>query len=214
MKNASLAITLLLMCPPAGAVEVLRQTQPGPDRLQAEIRIHSGIATILAALETACAVRHWLPDAREVTVLQRANAGHTRVRMVTDLPWPWNDRAAVLEFHRQRPGPDRARIHMTAVKQGPIPEGTVRITQASATWRLHDRGDHVLLRYQQQFHPAGAVPQWLADRVAELQVDDALENLRQLVEGQARTADACHWRPADTGGGGDGQSGDHTPELP
>lgn len=206
---------LLMTVSSAAAIDISRQSRPGPDLVTADMVIQADLREVRAALETPCAVRLWLPRTRDIRILDRDGDGLTRIRVVTDFPWPWNDRVAILDFRHHRPGPDHLQIQMQAVDTGDTPDDLVAVTESSAHWDIRAITDGVRIHYRQTFNPAGTVPQWLADRVAGTQVRHALENLRKLLEQDGGRDRNCHWLPdADTDGTPRGGGAAQSPGLP
>lgn len=203
-----LSSLLLATAPAADDIKVERHKRPGADLIKADMDVSADMKSLLAALETPCAVRQWLPRTREVRILESRPDNVRLVRMVTHFPWPWHNRVAVLEFHRSQPQPDTIAIEMQAVQEGSVPAGLVRVGQSSGHWLLRQRTGHIHVQYRQRFNPSGTVPQWLADKVAAEQVRHALENIRKMVEQPTRDTDGCHWHPAGINPDpvGDGQS--------
>lgn len=193
--STALLAALLITGNSVAAVEVSRQTRPGPDLVTAQMSVQSGLAEVRAALETPCAVRQWLPRTRDIRILETDSSGLTRIRMVTDFPWPWRDRVATLAFRHSRPATDHLVIDMRALETRPDDTNLVAVTESTASWDILRNGDSIRIRYQQTFNPSGTVPQWLADRVAGPQVKDALDNLRTLIEQESAANDHCRWRP-------------------
>lgn len=197
MKPWLAALLLISGTAQANGVEVRREQLPGPDRIDASLTVPVDMPVVLAALETPCAVKHWLPRTDEIRVLERDAGGHrTVLRMRTDFPWPWRDRIARLQFQRTREN-GRVIIEMEALPM-PDEDRAVVVPQSWARWELAPENSGVRIDYQQRFTPGGTVPQWLADQVAKGQVRNALDNLRTLVENH--NGGDCRWHPDADGG--------------
>ena len=186
-------IVVMLSCEPLGAdpVRVQREALDGPDRVHAEVTIEAPVPVILAALQTPCAVQAWMPGADAIRVLERRDSV-TKVRMRSNLPWPWRDRVARLIFERRRDGSQTV-IRMTNADTQ-SEDGAVVVPFSRARWTLTPEEEGVHVALSQRFTPGGTVPQWLADQMAESRVADALDNLESLVENR-RNLDDCHWLP-------------------
>jgi hypothetical protein len=179
---------------PADAPEISRQSLQGPDRISGQLELRANLDTVVAVLETPCAVRQWLPRVQSLQVLSRPDTSRTRIRLVTDFPWPWQDRVAWLEFNRQERA-DGVIISMQSFRpEQPEATDARPVEHSSARWQLNAKEETVRIDYWQRFTPGGAVPQWLSDKVAEGQVDNALRDIRALVQTDTGGHD-CHWRP-------------------
>ena len=140
-------------------IEIYRRDRP--DRMPeflAVTRVTARLATLVALLRDVEAMPRWVYRTREVQVLEGDDPMRGLVRVLTAMPWPLNDREALVEWQwRQDPVSGEVRLDGARATPRAAPmDGVVRMPQFSSRWRfLPLPGGAVEVRFTGHGHMGG-----------------------------------------------------------
>ena len=164
-------------------------TRPGPGDGFPEFRgvtsIHAGMFQVLAVLDDIDSACEWTQRCAASRQLKRYSATRRVFYNRTALPWPLQDRDAVLDGTVAGMGEGRdvvASFHSVRWPAMPAQGGVVRMPVLDGAYRIQrltDSSCRVSLRIRA--HPGGIIPDWLAKRLARRIPVDTLVGLRRQV---------------------------------
>lgn len=164
-------------------------TRPGPGGTFPEFRgvtvIRAGVFEILAVLDDIDRACEWTQRCAASRQLVRRSPTHRIFYNRTAVPWPLQDRDAVLEgkVSGMAGGVEvLASFRSIRYKGMPAVDGVVRMPILAGAYRVSrvdDRTSIVSLRIRA--HPGGIVPDWLAKWFAKRIPIDTLNGLRRQV---------------------------------
>ena len=180
--------------PPAWHLETEEQgvrvfTRPGPGdgfpEFRGETTINAGVFEILAVLDDIDSACEWTQRCAASRQLKRFSATRRIFYNRTSVPWPLQDRDAVLEGAVAGMAEGRdvvASFRSVRWNEMPPQSGVVRMPLLDGAYRvqrLTDTSCRVSLRIRA--HPGGIIPDWLAKRLARAIPIDTLHGLRRQV---------------------------------
>ncbi len=143
------------------------------------------ISALVAALHDIDAYPEWMPNAASSEVLSERSDTQVVYRLVTDAPWPVQDRDGIYGMHfESKPGSAAVLIRLEALPDRvPTDPDYIRIRTLTGYWRLHPREDgSVQVTYQVLTDPAGNVPVWMVNATVVSQPFQTLSALRQRAQ--------------------------------
>ncbi len=133
------------------------------------------------------------PDTKEVLVLEKKSDGHFIHYMITDAPWPVEDRDGIYELKAGK-HPDKRSVSadINCIRHPyPMKKGVVRMNRGEGRWEITEliKGQ-VEVRYQYHGEPEGNVPAWLANTSVVSIPFQTLKNLKKMIaSGKYKNAD-------------------------
>lgn len=124
----------------------------------------------------------WYPDISESSLLKILNINERIVYYKLDVPWPADDRDAVLKFEIKK------QSHEILIKINCLSnykaknDGVVRIIKASGFWKLTTNGNKTKVVYQFLTDPAGSLPAWIINMMIVDNPYQTLVSLKKKVE--------------------------------
>ena len=138
------------------------------------------------------------PDTREVRLLEKKSDGHFIHYMVTDAPWPVEDRDGVYELiARQHPENKMITADIRCIRYPvPVKKNVVRMNRGEGQWILTELKDgQVEVSYRYHGEPEGSIPAWLANSSVVSIPYQTMKNLRaRIASGQYKNAAAPNIR--------------------
>lgn len=122
---------------------------------------------------------NWYPDISESSLLKIINANERIVYYKLDVPWPADDRDAVMKFEINKQ-PHEILIKMNSLTgyKAKI-DGVVRIGKATGFWKLTTDGKKTKVIYQFLADPVGNLPAWIINMMI---VDNPYKTMIALKE--------------------------------
>jgi len=163
-------------------------TRPSPQSAFKEFRgvmeTDAPMNAIVAALIDVDSYPEWMPNAASSEVLSASGDTELTYRLITDAPWPVQDRDGVytMRFERERDS-EVIVVHMGVVPELlPADPDYVRIQMLEGYWRLQPLADKtVRVAYQVLTDPGGEVPVWMVNTTVVNQPFKTLTALRERV---------------------------------
>ena len=180
--------------PPAWQLETSEKgvkvfTRPGPGggfpEFRGETTIRAGVFEILAVLDDIDSACEWTQRCAASRQLKRHSPIHRIFYNRTAVPWPLQDRDAVLEgtVSGMAKGDDVVASFRSVTWPGvPARSGVVRMPILEGAYRVQrvaEGASRVSLRIRA--HPGGIIPDWLAKWMARRIPVDTLDGLRRQV---------------------------------
>jgi hypothetical protein len=194
-------ISLFLVAPRGSALaedwQVIDHTSEGyeiatrqePNRnlpsLRARGVLEGDIVHLLAILLDAKRSTEWAEGASVVKILRRTGPLTALIYTRSELTWPVNDRDVVMQGQLEIIKPrEEYNLVMRVMKEGmPPQDGTIRITDAYAHFRLKKRADgKVWIEYIVNADPGGSLPSWLVKWAARKVPRRTLNKLQKQLE--------------------------------
>lgn len=125
------------------------------------------------------------PDTKNVLLLEKKSAGHFIHYMITDAPWPVEDRDGVYELKAQKqPGKPKVTAEIKCIRyQYPMKKGVVRMSRGEGRWEITELIEgQVEVRYQYHGEPEGSVPAWLANTSLVSIPYQTMKNLKKFIQ--------------------------------
>lgn len=168
-------------------IKIWRLDIPGKDLpgFKGETVIPRSIAHIVAVLRQVEHHTEWMYRCSESSIIQHVSAEHLVIYNRVDVPWPIKDRDVILdtEFHVESAG----RLAILTFKDHdpklrPLPDRVVRMPKLEGSYRLWQlTPTRTKVVYQVEADVGGAVPTWIAARVAKEMPYETLFALRKRV---------------------------------
>jgi hypothetical protein len=141
---------------------------------------------ILAVLLDVPAYREWVPDCAEATILRRLDAWRSIIYTRTDLPWPVQDREAIVEqevvFVRS---PILVKVTFRAIDAPDVARAldTIRTRDADGSYTIEALDDgRSRVTYMVDADPGGTLPDWLIKTQGTRNPLGTLAGLRSRLE--------------------------------
>jgi hypothetical protein len=149
-----------------------------------EIVVSANSDKVVSILRNIEMYKDWLPDCLESKRIHYMDDKQQINYILTDVPWPYEDRDLAYEFKVEHKSAKTIEI-LIHNKPDDVPKkkGIVRIPSAEGRWTITSvNRSKTKLVYQMHVEPGGFVPAWLAN----LKITDTpygfLYNLREQVE--------------------------------
>lgn len=124
----------------------------------------------------------WLEGVKRVKLLDSPSANRTLVFTHLNSPWPVADRELYTESCYEALDEQNSRLLIRSVDPDrDVGKRRVRIKELEALWVLTPRTDGLVLEYQVEADPGGAIPTWLSNKVSLKSVYKTLMNLRRVL---------------------------------
>lgn len=144
--------------------------------------VEAPVSALVAALRDIDSYPEWMPNAASSEVLSAQGDTQVVYRLVTDAPWPVQDRDGIYGMHFEgEPGSPAVLIRLEALPDRVSADPDyIRIRTLTGYWRLHPQEDgSVQVTYQVLTDPAGKVPVWMVNATVVSQPFQTLSALRQ-----------------------------------
>lgn len=125
------------------------------------------------------------PDTKKVLLLEKKSESHFIHYMITDAPWPVEDRDGIFEIKaRKQPGKLQVTAEIRCIRRDyPIRKGTVRMNRGEGRWEITELiNRQVEVRYQYHGEPEGSVPAWLANTSVVNIPYQTMKNLKRIIQ--------------------------------
>ncbi|WP_462159310.1 START domain-containing protein [Pseudoalteromonas sp. GB56] len=121
----------------------------------------------------------WLEGVKQVRLLASPQPHHSHVFTLLNSPWPVADRELYSLSCYERLNEAQTKLIIKAVQSdSEVPKGRVRIEDLQASWLISEQPTGLLLEYEVEADPAGAIPNWISNKVSLKSVYRTLSNLR------------------------------------
>jgi ribosome-associated toxin RatA of RatAB toxin-antitoxin module len=151
-----------------------------------EMIVNSNPDFIVSFLQNINAFKEWLPDCLESKKLIQINDTDQINYILTDVPWPFEDRDIVYKFAIINVSQEQNTITIlidNLPKYIPMNESIVRIPKSKGFWTITPIKENLTkVEYQMHVEPGGFVPAWLANLKLVDTPFSFLYNLREQIE--------------------------------
>jgi hypothetical protein len=128
--------------------------------------------------------KQWMHAVEETFVVAQKTDYHFSYYMLTDFPWPAQDRDAVINMKFDWNPEKKTFVTYSKNVNGivPIKEDIQRVEEVQASYTfIQKNSDRVEIKYQGRIKPGVQLPEWLMERVYHIAPYNTLKNLRELV---------------------------------
>lgn len=128
--------------------------------------LETSLNSLVALLMDVPGFMNWMPKAKEVKVLKKKGEAEIIYYVLTEAPWPVNDRDGIYTFKAQRDLETGGVLIQTGCHPEDIPEraGVVRIKYSKGFWKLIPLNNgRIRVIYQNHSEPGGNIPAWLTN---------------------------------------------------
>lgn len=154
------------------------------DEIKGVIRVKASLNALMALLKDAEFNRHWVYRSGGATILEDSGYPQAYVYGIVDAPFPMSDRDTVVRFdYQQDPVTKEIFVVITNFPDFiPHKAEFVRVPEFGGFWKLTpQQSGWVEVTYQVYGDPGGWIPVWLANRAAQVSVQNTLHNLKSVV---------------------------------
>ena len=167
-------------------IHIWRLDIPGKDLpgFKGETVIPRSSAEIIDVLKQVEHHTTWMYRCSESSIIQRVNDEHLVIYNRVDVPWPVKDRDVILDtaFHAESDRMVVLTFKNHDPKLRPLPDRVVRMPKLEGFYRLWQMSPtRTKVVYQVEADVGGAVPKWIAARVAKEMPYETLAALRRRV---------------------------------
>ena len=142
--------------------------------------INAPIKSIISQLEDVAAFPQWVKNTSETKLLKKTIDGFQYFQ-VTDMPFPVNDRAIVIDV-TQKVVESGIRIDFNNIVH-PATKNYVAITNMTAYYDLKPIGEtRTAIEYYIKVDPGGTLPTWLINKAYTIGPYDSMLNLKEMLE--------------------------------
>lgn len=153
---------------------------------RAEMTVTSKPETIVTFLQNIDGYKEWLPDCLESRKLDQTSTTEQINYLVTDVPWPYDDRDLVYQFTVVAMDFKSGQLKILIENRPeyiPVSKKIIRIPKSVGFWKLTPIAENkTKVEYQMHVEPSGYVPAWLANMKIVDTPYTFMYNLREQVE--------------------------------
>jgi hypothetical protein len=168
-------------------IKIYTKSEPKTDLIEIK-----AISTTQSTLEAFVALmtdvenfQEWMYAAEESSLIKKNNDFHFSYYLLSDMPWPANDRDVVLDFRIQRNPETNVIYTQSRNMKGIIPEkkNIHRIDAVESSWQFMSMGNNkVKIIFKTRIKPSICLPGWLADKVYNLGPYHTIKNMKQYIQ--------------------------------
>jgi len=151
-----------------------------------EMIVRSTPEFLVSFLQNINEFKEWLPDCLESKKLVQINSTDQINYILTDVPWPFEDRDIVYQFVIINMNSELKPIKIlieNIPNYIPLKENIVRIPKSKGSWTITSLNKNLTkVEYQMHVEPGGYVPAWLANLKLVDTPFSFLYNLREQIE--------------------------------
>ena len=143
----------------------------------------SSIGEIAAIILDVENFQYLFPDVKNVKLLQKNSGGVLIHYLLTDAPWPVDDREGIYEikprFNKITP---EVNVSLKCIEYDyPKTSGIVRMNKGEGSWKIVEKNGDFEVTYLFHADPAGKIPEWLANSFIVDQPFKTMQNLRKII---------------------------------
>ncbi|KJY82147.1 hypothetical protein TW81_14990 [Vibrio galatheae] len=157
-----------------------REHSDGLVEIRARMFAPTSYNAFLALLEDTENVPNWIDNVSHSRVIRKISESENIVYTQFSAPWPAKDRDMVT-YSRYKIDDIGFTLDIQDAPPASLPEqeGYIRITAVKATWTLQKLNTgNTLIEYIAYADPGGALPDWLANKLAKESARNTFEGLR------------------------------------
>jgi len=154
-------------------------------RIKVECTVDGTLDKLVKILNDVNNHKNWIYNTKQSYILKKINANEYYYYTETSLPWPMQNRDAVVHIKFQR---DNANQTLNIAAYGEpnyIPEvdGKVRVPRSSNTWQVTvPAPNKLLIVYVFEAEPGGHIPPWLVNTFVNKGPYESFRKLAELLK--------------------------------
>jgi hypothetical protein len=165
-------------------IKVYQSEGSGFKNIKVECDLPGTYDAFTKVLGNVSSFRNWVYANKNAYILKRKDANDYHYYSETAIPWPLQNRDAVVHAHVERE-PQGRWLKLTETSENgllPPQPGKVRITRSAISWTVTQPTAGILhIVYVFQAEPGGAVPAWIANAFADKGPYESFKKLAQLL---------------------------------
>lgn len=153
--------------------------------IKVECTLQGNLDKLAAIINNVSHYKDWVYNNRSASLLKRINANEFYYYTETYLPWPMDNRDAVMHTRITRDSLNRfLRINSSAAPDFiPKKSGKVRITRSDINWYVTRPSNNTIhIIYTFETDPGGSAPAWLVNSFADKGPYESFKNLAALLK--------------------------------
>jgi hypothetical protein len=153
--------------------------------IRVECTLQGSFDKLAAIINNVSGYKDWVYNNKAASLLKRINANEFYYYTEAYLPWPLDNRDAVMHTTITRDSLDRfMKINAVAAPTYiPQKSGKVRVTQSSINWYVTNAtANSIRIIYTFETDPGGSVPAWLVNSFADKGPYESFKKLAELLK--------------------------------
>jgi hypothetical protein len=173
-------------------IRVYSKSDPSSDfiEIKAVSEVESTIESFVALMNDVDNFKNWMHAAKEAKLIQRTGEFRYTYYLLSDLPWPAQDRDVVLSLSIHRDPQTRAVYTKSRNVDGVVneKEGIQRIQSVRTSWRfVPDSENKIKIIFHTRVLPNVKLPEWLAQQIYHMGPYNTITNMRNMIRQQKYT---------------------------
>jgi hypothetical protein len=167
-------------------IRVYSKSNPSSDfiEIKAVSEVESTIESFVALMNDVDNFKNWMHAAKEAELIKRTGKYRYTYYLLSDLPWPAQDRDVVLSLSIHRDPQTRAVYTQSRNVDGVIneKEGIQRIQSVETSWRfVPDSGNKIKIIFHTRVLPNVKLPEWLAQQIYHRGPYNTITNMKNVI---------------------------------
>ncbi|RYZ19993.1 MAG: hypothetical protein EOO16_18240 [Chitinophagaceae bacterium] len=153
--------------------------------IKVECELAGSFEGFTKVLGNVAGFRNWVYGNKQAYILKRTDANDYYYYSETAIPWPLQNRDAVVRARIERDPQGRWLKLTESGVSGLVPpqEGKVRVTKSNITWTLTQKAPGLLgIVYVFEAEPGGSIPAWIANAFADKGPYESFKKLSVLLK--------------------------------
>ncbi|TCJ18843.1 hypothetical protein EPD60_03525 [Flaviaesturariibacter flavus] len=168
-------------------IKVYQSEGSGFRNIKVECDLAGSFESFTKVLGNVAGFRNWVYGNKQAYILKRTDANDYYYYSETAIPWPLQNRDAVVRARIER-DPQGRWLRLTESGVGgmvPLQEGKVRVTKSNITWNVTQKAPGTLgIVYIFEAEPGGSIPAWVANAFADKGPYESFRKLAVLLKAQ------------------------------
>lgn len=155
-------------------------------QIKATAEVDAPFESVVAILTDYPNYKDWVNNISDSQVIEQASENVHYVYAYEDTPWPVQNRFCVTRMTLNREADDAMLDFESVPRYMKSPRDAIEIARHKGHWKVHRNRSGCEIEYLIESNPGGYVPSWLVNQMATGGQIKTIQNLRTIVENQAR----------------------------
>lgn len=152
--------------------------------LKAVTHAKGSIASFASLMHDVENYNRWMHAVKETFIVAQQDEFQFTYYMLTDFPWPANDRDAVINMRFEWNPETKTFVTISKDVEGlvPVKEDIVRVEEVKASYTFIQKSqDQIKIVYKGKIKPGIKLPDWLMEKVYHIAPFNTLKNIKEVV---------------------------------
>jgi len=152
--------------------------------IKAVSKVESSIESFVALMNDVDNFKNWMHATKKAKLIKRSGRFHYTYYMLSDLPWPAQDRDVVLRISIHRDPETNAIYTKSENVPGVIDEneGIQRIQSVKTSWRFVPESDNkIKIIFHTRVLPNVKLPDWLVQQIYHIGPYNTITNMKNVI---------------------------------